>query len=162
MLSETLEAMRVAGATLDEFLAQYDVPSLPAHAPIPDLAPVSDALGRVGALLQQSPIPPDLSGPEKAEVDAYIDKVKRLKSTLEKLEPQLEQRRDAIRVVGDDRKQTTHAFVSCRVRSHRLGPEALATPIATPYPPELVGRGADSVAIGSSRCSSVCGWALPP
>jgi hypothetical protein len=97
MLSETLEAMRTAGATLDEFLAQYDAPSLPAHAPIPNLVPLSEALGRVGALLQQSPIPPDLSGPEKAEVDTYIEKVKRLKSTLENLEPQLEQRRDAIR-----------------------------------------------------------------
>jgi hypothetical protein len=97
MLSETLEAMRAAGAVLDEFLAQYDLPSLPAHAPIPNLVPLSEALGRVGTLLQQSPIPPGLSGPEKAEVDAYIDKVKRLKSTLEKLEPQLEQRRDAVR-----------------------------------------------------------------
>src|SRR5271169_201864 len=97
MLSETLEAMRAAGQTVDEFLAQYDLPSLPAHAPIPNLVPLSEALGRVGALLQQSPVPPGLSGPEKAEVDAYIDKVKRLKSTLEKLEPQLEQRRDAVR-----------------------------------------------------------------
>jgi hypothetical protein len=97
MLSETLEAMRAADAVLDEFLAQYDSPSLSAHAPIPDLTPLSEALGRVGVLLQQSPIPPDLGGPEKAEVDAYIDKVKRLKSTLERLEPQLEQRRDAIR-----------------------------------------------------------------
>lgn len=97
MLSETLEAMRAAGAVLDGFLAQYDLPSLPAHAPIPDLTPLNEALGRVGALLQQSPIPPGLSGPEKAQVDAYIDRVKRLKSTLEKLEPQLEQKRDAIR-----------------------------------------------------------------
>jgi hypothetical protein len=97
MLSETLEAMRAAGATLDEFLAQYDSPSLHPQAPIPNLTPVSEALARVGILLQQSPIPPSLSGPEKDEVDAYIDKVKRLKSTLEKLEPQLEQRRDAVR-----------------------------------------------------------------
>lgn len=97
MLSETLEAMRAAGVVLDEFITQYDVPSLPAHVPTPNLTPVSEALGRVGALLQQSPIPPGLSGPEKAEVDAYIDKVKRLKSTLENLEPQLEQRRDAVR-----------------------------------------------------------------
>ncbi len=97
LLSDTLEAMRAAGATLDKFLAQYDLPALSAHVPIPDLTPLSEALGRVGALLQQSPIPPGLSGPEKAEVDAYIDKVKRLKNTLERLEPQLEQRRDAIR-----------------------------------------------------------------
>jgi len=97
MLSDTLEAMHAAGAVLDEFLAQYDAPSLPAHAPIPNLAPVSEALERVGSLLQQSPIPAGLSGPEKAQVDAYIDKVKRLKSTLENLEPQLEQRRDAVR-----------------------------------------------------------------
>jgi hypothetical protein len=97
MLNETLEAMRAAGATLDEFLAQYDSPALPAHAPVPNLAPLSEVLGRVGTLLQQSPIPPGLSGAEKAEVDAYIDKVKRLKSTLENLEPQLERRRDAVR-----------------------------------------------------------------
>jgi hypothetical protein len=97
MLSETLAAMRAAGQTLDEFLAQYDSPALPAQAPIPDLTPLSEALGRVGTSLQQSPIPPALSGPEKAEVDAYIDKVKRLKSTLENLQPQLEQRRDAVR-----------------------------------------------------------------
>lgn len=97
MLSETLEAMRAAGPTLDEFLAQYDLPSLAAQAPIPNLTPVSEALGHVGTCLQQSPIPPGLSGPEKAEVDAYIDKVKRLKGTLENLQPQLEQRRDAVR-----------------------------------------------------------------
>jgi hypothetical protein len=97
MLSETLEAMRAAGRTLDEFLAQYDSPALPAQAPIPDLTPLGQALGRVSRSLQQSPIPPGLSGPEKAEVDAYIDKVKRLKSTLENIQPQLEQRRDAVR-----------------------------------------------------------------
>jgi len=97
MLSETLEAMRAAGQILDGFLAQHESPSLSAQAPIPNLTPLSEALGRVDASLQQSPIPADLSGPEKAEVDAYIDKVKRLKSTLENLQPQLEQRRDAIR-----------------------------------------------------------------
>jgi hypothetical protein len=97
MLNDTLEAMRDAGRILDAFLAQYESPSLPAQAPIPTLTPLSEALTRVDTSLQQSPIPPDLSGPEKVEVDAYIDKVKRLKSTLENLQPQLEQRRDAIR-----------------------------------------------------------------
>lgn len=97
MLSETLEAMRAADRTLDEFLAQYESPTLPAQAPIPNLEPLSEALGRVGRSLQQSPMPPNLGGSERAEVDAYIDKVKRLKSTLENLQPQLEQRRDAVR-----------------------------------------------------------------
>jgi hypothetical protein len=97
MLNDTLEAMRDAGRILDGFLAQYESPSLPAQASVPSLTPLSEALTRVDTSLQQSPIPPDLSGPEKAEVDAYIDKVKRLKSTLENLQPQLEQRRDAIR-----------------------------------------------------------------
>ena len=96
-LVETLEAIRAASRSLDEFLARYGSGSLEAHAPIPDLTSLSKALERVGRSLQQAPLPPDLDPPDRAEVSEYAEKLRRLKSTLEALQPQLEERRDVIR-----------------------------------------------------------------
>ena len=96
-LAETLEAMRVASRQLDEFLGRYGSGVLEAHAPIPDITSLSDALEQVGRRLQESPLPPQLDPAQEAEVSQYGEKLRRLKSTLEALQPQLEERRDAIR-----------------------------------------------------------------
>jgi len=95
--AETFEAIRAANRQLDEFLAHYGSGSLEAHAPIPDITPLTNALEQVGRSLQQSPLPPDLDPARKAEVSQYREKLSRLKSALEALQPQLEERRAAIR-----------------------------------------------------------------
>ena len=96
-MHETVEAMRDANLDLGAFLAQYDSPALDLQAPIPDLRSVTEALERVGKCLEKAPVPPGLDEVSRAAVDTYIENLKRLKSTLERLQPQLEQRRDAIR-----------------------------------------------------------------
>jgi len=96
-LAETLEAMRAANRQLDDFLARYGSGLLEAHAPIPDITSLSSALEQVGRSLQQSPLPPELDPAQRAEVSKYGEKLTRLKSTLEALQPRLEERRDAIR-----------------------------------------------------------------
>jgi len=95
-LDETLEAMRAASRQLDEFLERYGSGVLEAHAPIPDITRLSDALEQVGRSLRESPLPPELDRAQRAEVSQYGAKLRRLKSSLETLQPQLEERRDAI------------------------------------------------------------------
>lgn len=68
-----------------------------AHTPVPNLTPLLEALERAGRSLQKAPPGPKLDTSSKAEVTEYADKLRRLKSTLEQLQPQLEERRDAIR-----------------------------------------------------------------
>jgi hypothetical protein len=95
--SETLEAIRAASRQLEEFFARYPSGSLGTHTPVPNLTPLLEALERAGRILQKAPPGPELDTSSKAEVTEYAEKLRRLKRTLEQLQPQLEERRDAIR-----------------------------------------------------------------
>jgi hypothetical protein len=97
MQPEVLAAMRDASRQIELFLGKYGGGALPAEGPLPDLAPVSEAVDRVGRRLQQNPPLHDPDPATRAEVDEYVEKLRRLNLTLEKLQPQLEARRDAIR-----------------------------------------------------------------
>ena len=97
MPSEALVAIRTANRQVTEFLAQYPSTSLEVNSPVPNLAPLSEVLGRAGKALQESQAARDLDSSAKAEIAEYVENLKRLKTTLESLQPQLEGRRDAIR-----------------------------------------------------------------
>jgi len=95
--SETLEAIRAASGQIGNFLARYGSGPLASHEPAPDLTPLLQAVDRAGRSLQTAPPGPELDVSSKAEVAEYAEKLRQLKDVLEKIQPQLEGRRDAIR-----------------------------------------------------------------
>jgi hypothetical protein len=84
MPDETAEAMRDASRRIEDFLSRHGSPTARLEAPIPDLEPVSEAVDRVSRSLQRNPPSRDLD--QTAMTVA-----------LERLQPKLEARRDALR-----------------------------------------------------------------
>jgi hypothetical protein len=97
MNDDTLDAMRDARQKIDLFLSRYGGGRLSVREPAPDLAPIVEAVDLVGRRLQQHPLPPELESASRAEVDGYVASLQQLNATLERLQPQLEVRRDVIR-----------------------------------------------------------------
>ena len=96
-MADTLEALRAASRQLDEFLAEHPSGLLQVHSGVPDLAPLMEALDRVDESLRDAPLQPGLEASAGAAVSEYVEKLKQLQDVLERLQPQLEGRRNAIR-----------------------------------------------------------------
>ena len=95
-MSDVLEAMRAANRLLSQFIRENSQRPLQAQGATLELAPLMEALEQVGRAL---PGQPGVQAEFRASPEAseYMDNLKQMRDLLERLQPQLEERRDAIR-----------------------------------------------------------------